>query len=76
MNWTVFLKDANRGEELIAKDPLMVFKENLFSYGYLKQGDPKLKELLRAERLSQDENQDMKIGKEEVGVMKSVKCSN
>lgn len=72
MNWTLFLKDAYRGEELIEKDPLVVFKEKLFSYGYLKHRDPKLKELLRAERLSRDEKQEKEIDKEEVGVMKSV----
>lgn len=75
MNWTVFLKDAYRGEVLIEKDPLVVFKEKLFSYGNLKQADPKLKELLRAERLSQVEKQDQEID-EEVGMMKSVKSSN
>lgn len=75
MNWTVFLKDAYRGEELIEKSPLVVFKEKLFSYGCLKQGDPKLQELLRAERLTQVETQDQEID-EEVGVMKSVKSSN
>ena len=41
MNWTVFLKDAYIGEELIEKIPLLVFKEKLFSYSCLKQGDPK-----------------------------------
>ncbi|KAH9298514.1 hypothetical protein KI387_030196, partial [Taxus chinensis] len=55
MNWTVFLKDAYREEELIEKDPMVVFKEKLFGYGSFKQGDLELKEILHANRLDEIE---------------------
>eukprot|EP01018_Ginkgo_biloba_P004997 Gb_01344 [translate_table: standard] len=66
MNWTVFLKDAYRGEELIEKNPLVVFKEKLFNYGYLKQGNPKLKEIMSAYGISQDEQEGEEQSEQEV----------
>eukprot|EP01018_Ginkgo_biloba_P004996 Gb_41689 [translate_table: standard] len=66
MNWTVFLKDTYRGEELIEKNPFVVFKEKLFNYGYLKQGNPKLKEIMSAYGISQDEEEGEEQSEQEV----------